>query len=90
MPSVRTKLSVAGFNDAEIGEGLQDFLAEFKERPWLANPKVEWDSESKLLLVIIEGEGNDPKLEAEAILTSIAADGAIASSQVILFPSAGG
>jgi len=71
MPAVRAKFSVAGFNDAEIGEGLQDFLAEFMERPWLANPKVEWDSESKLLLVTIETEGNDPKLQAEAVLDEV-------------------
>ena len=71
MAEVRTKISVAGFNDAEIAEGLQDFLAEFKERPWLANPKAEWDSERKLLLVTIETEGNDPKLEAEAVFDEV-------------------
>ena len=71
MAEVRTKISVAGFNDTEIGEGLQDFLAEFKERPWLANPKAEWDSERKLLLLTIETEGNDPKLEAEAVLDEV-------------------
>ena len=71
MAEVRTKISVAGFNDAEIGEGLQDFLAEFKERPWLANPKAEWDSQRKLLLLTIETEGNDLKLEAEAVLDEV-------------------
>lgn len=71
MAQVRTKISVSGFNDAEITEGLQDFLAEFKERPWLTNPKAEWDSERKLLLVTIETEGDDPKLEAEGVFDEV-------------------
>ena len=71
MSKVRTKISVAGFNREEIAEGLQDFLAEFKERPWLTNPHAEWDSERDLLLVTIETEGADPKLEAEGVLDEI-------------------
>jgi hypothetical protein len=71
MGEVRTKISVAGFSDAEIGAGLQNFLTEFKKRPWLAHPKAEWDSERKLLLVTIETEGKDPKLEAEAVLDEV-------------------
>ncbi len=35
-----------------------DFL-EFRERPDLANPAAEWDSERQLLLITIETEGND-------------------------------
>ncbi len=35
MSKVRTQISVAGFNGEEIAEGLQDFLAGLKERPWL-------------------------------------------------------
>jgi len=71
MAQVRTKISVAGFNDAEIVEGFQDFLAEFKERPWLVNPKAEWDLERKLLLVTIMTEGDDPKLEAEGVFDEV-------------------
>jgi hypothetical protein len=71
MPKVRTKISVAGFNDAEIAEGLQDFLAEFKERPWLTNPQAEWDSVRSLLLVTIETEGGDPKLESEGVFDEV-------------------
>lgn len=71
MAKVRTRISVAGFYDAEIGEALEDFLAEFNERPWLANPKAEWDSERKILLVTIETEGNDPKREAEAVFDEV-------------------
>jgi hypothetical protein len=71
MAKVRTKISVAGFNDAEIAEGLQDFLAEFKERPWLTNPQTEWDSERSLLLITIETEGDDPKLESEGVVDEV-------------------
>jgi hypothetical protein len=71
MAQVRTKISVAGFNDAEIAEGLQTLLAEFRERPWLNNPNAEWDSGRKLLLVIIETEGDDPRLEAEGVLDEV-------------------
>ena len=71
MSKVRTKISVAGFNDAEIAEGLQDFLAEFKERPWLTNPQTEWDSEKSLLSVTIETEGDDPKLESEGVVDEV-------------------
>ncbi len=71
MSKVRTKISVAGFNDEEIAKGLQDFLVEFKERPWLANPQAEWDSERSLLLVTIETEGADPRLESEAVFDEV-------------------
>jgi hypothetical protein len=71
MARVCTKISVAGFNDSEIAEGLQDFIAEFQERQWLANPRVEWDSERRLLLVTIVTEGDDPKFESEAVLDEI-------------------
>lgn len=71
MPKIRIKISVAGFNDAEIAGGLQDFLAEFKERPWLTNPQAEWDSKRSLLLVTIETEGDDPKLESEGVFDEV-------------------
>jgi len=71
MSKVRTKISVAGFNEAEIAEGLQDFLAEFKERPWLTNLQAEWDSERSLLLVKIETEGDDPQLESEGVFDEV-------------------
>ena len=71
MAKVRTKISVAGFNSEEINEGLQGFLAEFKERPWLTNPQAEWDSGRSLLLVTIETEGDDPKLESEGVFDEI-------------------
>ena len=71
MAHVRTRISAAGFNEAEIAKGLQDFIAEFQERQWLINPRVEWDSERKLLLITIVTEGDDPKFESEAVFDEI-------------------
>jgi len=71
MSKVRSKISVAGFKSEEIAEGLKDFLAEFKQRPWLTNPQAEWDSERSLLLVTIETEGDDPKLESEGVFDEV-------------------
>ncbi|HZH29168.1 MAG TPA: hypothetical protein VEY11_00110 [Pyrinomonadaceae bacterium] len=71
MSQVHTKISVAGFNDVEIAESLQDFLAEFSERPWLMNPQAVWDAEQKVLLVTVETEGDDPKLESEGVFDEI-------------------
>jgi hypothetical protein len=71
MSQVRTKISVAGFDDIEIAESLQDLLAEFNERPWLMNPQAEWDTVQKVLLVTVETEGDDPKLESEGAFDEI-------------------
>jgi hypothetical protein len=62
---------VAGFNDDEIAEGIQDFLAEFNERLWLMNPQAVWDAGRKLLMVTVETEGDDPKLESEGVFDEI-------------------
>jgi len=64
MAQVRTKITVTGFNDAEIAERLQDFLTEFKERSWLrymtsqsmarkfpARKYIEWTREFPALAI---------------------------------------
>jgi hypothetical protein len=71
MVQVCTEISVAGFNNAEITEGLQDFLAELSERPWLINPRAEWDAARTLLLVTVQTEGNNPKLESVSVLDEV-------------------
>ncbi len=71
MARVRTKISVAGFKEGDIAEGLRGFLAEFKERPWLTDPRAEWDAERGLLLVTIETEGDDPWLEAQGVADEV-------------------
>ncbi len=71
MTQVRTKISVSGFNDAEIAEGLSYFRQYLGERLWLINPKAVWDSERSLLLVTIETEGENPKLESEGTFDEV-------------------
>ncbi len=61
---IRTKISVAGFKDAEIAEGLPYFREYLEERSWLVNPQAEWDTERGLLLVTIDTGGDDPKFES--------------------------
>jgi hypothetical protein len=71
MAKIRTKISVSGFNEAEITAGLEDFRQEFSERFWLENPNAIWDSDRNLLIVTVETEGGDPKNEAEGVLDEI-------------------
>jgi hypothetical protein len=68
----RTVMSLCHYRIADNKSlPLQDFLAEFKERPWLTTPQAEWDSERSLLLVTIEIEGDDPKLESEGVFDEV-------------------
>jgi hypothetical protein len=71
MARIRTRISVTGFNDAEIAEGIPYFRQYLRERPWLIEPIAEWNPHEKRLLVTIETEGDDPKLEAEGAFDEV-------------------
>jgi hypothetical protein len=71
MTRIRTRISVAGFNDAEIAEGMLYFRQYLRERPWLIEPKAEWNPQEKRLTVTIETEGDDPKLESEGAFDEV-------------------
>jgi len=71
MARIRTRISVTGFNDAEITEGIPYFRQYLRERPWLIEPKVEWSPQENRLLVTIETEGDDPKLESEGVFDEV-------------------
>ena len=71
MARIRTKISVTGFNEAEIAEGMPYFRRYLRERPWLIEPIAEWDSQEKRLLVTIETEGDDPKLESKGAFDEV-------------------
>jgi hypothetical protein len=53
------KLAVSGFNDKEGSEGVSAILEEFRHRPWILNPKVNWDKTKSLLMISMEYEAND-------------------------------
>jgi len=71
MARIRTRISVTGFNDAEISEGMLYFRQYLRERPWLIDPKAEWNPQESRLLVTVETEGDDPKLESEGVFDEV-------------------
>jgi hypothetical protein len=71
MVRVRTRIAVTGFKNAEVTEGMPDFRQYLRERPWLIEPQAEWDPQETRLLVTIETEGDDPKLESEGVLDEV-------------------
>jgi hypothetical protein len=71
MARIRTRISVTGFNAAEIAEGMPYFRQYLRERPWLIEPKAEWNPQEKQLLVTIETEGDDPKPESEGAFDEV-------------------
>jgi hypothetical protein len=60
MPFVRTRITVSGFAEAEVRDGLADLLGEFRERPWIIRPTASWDAERSRLVVTTHYKGNDP------------------------------
>ena len=71
MARIRTRISITGFNDVEITEGIADFRRYLSERPWLTESRAEWNPLESELLVTIKTEGDDPKLESEGVLDEV-------------------
>ena len=71
MVRIRTRIAVTGFKDAEVAEGMLYFRQYLRERPWLIEPKAEWNPHKTRLLVTIETEGDDLKLESEGVLDEV-------------------
>lgn len=71
MTHVRTTISVTGLTDAEAAEGLSAFREYLGERPWLHDARAEWAAGEGRLLVTVETEGDDPKLESAAALDEV-------------------
>ncbi len=71
MVRIRTRIAVTGFTDAEVAEGMLYFRQYLRERPWLIEPKAEWNPQETRLLVTIETEGDDPKLESEGVFDEV-------------------
>jgi hypothetical protein len=59
MPFVRTRISVAGFTEAEVRGGLADLLDELSARSWIIHPTASWDADSERLVVTTHYEGTD-------------------------------
>jgi|GEM_PF-1394472 len=71
MPLVRTRISVLGFTEAEVRDGLDHLLAEFRERPWIIRPAASWDSERGRLVVTTHYEGDDAESCSSAVLDEV-------------------
>jgi hypothetical protein len=71
MARIRTRISITGFNDVEITEGIADFRRYLSERPWLTESRVGWNPLEGELLVTIKTEGEDAKLESEGVLDEV-------------------
>jgi len=63
MPVVRTIISVAGFDEAEVRAGLDDLLDEFRHRPWMQRAGAYWDGATQRLIVTVECTGDNPQIE---------------------------
>jgi hypothetical protein len=51
MSHVRTRVSVTGFNEAEVRAGLPHLIEELGQRPWLLKTDAFWDGERSRLVV---------------------------------------
>ena len=71
MARIRTRISITGFSDAEITEGMAVFRQYLRERPWLTESRAEWNRLENQLLVTIQTEGDDLKLESEGVFDEV-------------------
>ena len=53
----------AGFAAAEVEDGLPHLIEEFRQRPWLLATNALWDDERSRLVVIVESDGSDPRIQ---------------------------
>jgi hypothetical protein len=63
MSHVRTRISVTGFSESEVREGLAELTEEFGRRPWLLKTDAYWDGERSRLVVTVEAEGSDARID---------------------------
>ena len=71
MPFVKTRISVAGFREAEVRDGLADLLDELRARSWIICPAASWDSGSERLIVTTHYEGTDADALSRAVADEV-------------------
>jgi hypothetical protein len=59
MPFVKTRISVSGFTNAEVRDGLPDLIDELRARSWIIHPEASWDSDRERLVVTTHYQGID-------------------------------
>jgi hypothetical protein len=63
MPVIRTTISVVGLFYDEFADNIEDLSGEFAARPWLLKTDVRWDTERGRLVITIESEGDDLRIQ---------------------------
>ncbi len=66
MKRVRAQIAVTGFCEAEVGEGIQHLLQEFKQRPWLLSYDARWLAVDLKLVITIETQGDSLEVQGGA------------------------
>src|SRR5437762_14289438 len=64
-------ISVRGLSEAEGSAGVPHLREEFQHRPWLRQPRADWDSARNELAITLDYPGDDSKRCAEAALDEI-------------------
>ena len=63
MPTIRTIISVAGLTVEEVTASIDDLHTEFMARPWLLKADAKWNAERERLVITIESEGDDLRVD---------------------------
>ena len=63
MPTIRTTISIDGLTADEVANSIDDLIEEFAARPWLLKSEAGWDAQCGRLVVIIESEGDDLRVQ---------------------------
>jgi hypothetical protein len=53
------QITVAGFSEEEVSDGLEAFLEYLRERPWFLRTAARWESKTEKLVIDIETEDDD-------------------------------
>jgi hypothetical protein len=59
MKRIVTQITVAGFTQKEVADGLDAFLGYLRDRPWLLRTAARWEDQTKKLVVDVEREDAD-------------------------------
>lgn len=60
---IRMRITISGFKEDEVRQGLPDLLDEFRQRPYLLKPEAYWDEARQRMVVTVACEGDDPRIE---------------------------
>jgi hypothetical protein len=68
---IRTQFSVAGFTEVEVQGGLANLREEFGQRPWFLSAEAVWDNSRRLLVIVVEREGQSPEVDGPDVRAAL-------------------